>query len=390
MRVLYICGRIKPEVRGGTDLRIRGQIKVLSELSELAVFSIEYSEAQPIAGVEIWASERVTEEDQFITDRKYIKAVTIDGADPYYHRYSKKIEAKLKNLVDNFQPEVIIFSKLPQTPYLKIIKSCSSAYLVLDLDESSRQVMSSIGSIMEHPVSKLINTKIFESICKYETSILSQFNKIWVCSSLEVSHLKNQYGHDLPVVSIPNAIDLENYSFDTTRENRTIIYPADFGYFPNEHASNFIVNELIPLMPDFDFKFVGTNFPTWMLDLNVTNIEIVRNVPAMAPYLLKAGMMVIPLKAGAGTRLKALEAFASKLPVVSTKLGIEGLDVKDGEHVLIAETPAEFASQCNRLNSDPKLAATLTKNAHFFADSFFSTTLLKELIKAELTGATCE
>jgi glycosyltransferase involved in cell wall biosynthesis len=129
---------------------------------------------------------------------------------------------------------------------------------------------------------------------------------------------------------------------------------------------------------------VGRNIPKWMSDLEISNVEICENVPSMAPHLSEAGMMVIPLKAGAGTRLKALEAFASKLPVVSTELGIEGLDVKDGQHVLIAETPEEFANQCNRLISDSKLCTTLTENAYHFAEDFFSTSSLRKLIENEL------
>jgi len=384
VRVLYICARISPEVRGGTDLRVRNQLTVLSDLSELAVFTIEYSPAQPIPGVKLWVTDKVTEENQFVTDRKYIKAVTIDSAEPYYHRYNEKIEARLKKLVDEFQPEIIIFSKLPQTPYLKALKRFSDAYLILDLDESSERVMNSLGSVINHPVSKLINMKVFESICKYENSILTEFNRIWVCSNLEVQHLKEQYGRDLPVVNIPNSLDLKNYSLSIDRINRTVIYPADFGYFPNDHASKFIVVELLPLMENFHFKFVGSNIPKWMRDLKIGNVEIIENVPSVAPHLAEAGIMVIPLKAGAGTRLKALEAFASKLPVVSTKLGVEGLDVKDGQHVLIAETPEEFAEQCNRLITDSKLCNTLTENAHRFAEDFFSSSSLRNLIEKEL------
>jgi glycosyltransferase involved in cell wall biosynthesis len=354
-------------------------------LSDLAVFSLEYSEAQPIEGVKIWSSEKVKKEDRIVTDRKYIKEVIINDAEPYYQRYNKSVASKLKKLIDDFQPEIIIFSKLPQTAYLSMVESLSSAHLILDLDESSSQVRKSISSIITHPVSKLVNIKIFDSICRYESSTLPKFNKIWVSSDLEVKRLKEQYGHDLPVSNIPNSINLEIYvSNFEIKEIKSIIYPADFGYFPNDHASRFIVTELIPLMPSFNFQFVGSNFPHWMLALQMPNLQLNENVPEMAPYLSRAGIMVIPLKAGAGTRLKALEAFASKIPVVSTAIGVEGLDVKDGKEVLIAETPEDFVDACNRLVSDPRLYSILTKNAYNFAEAFFSYASLKNLIGSEL------
>ena len=74
-------------------------------------------------------------------------------------------------------------------------------------------------------------------------------------------------------------------------------------------------------------------------------------------------MMVVPLRAGSGTRIKILEAFRFGVPVVSTSIGAAGLDVEHGVHLLIADTPEEFSAACLRLMDDDSLAAALAKNA---------------------------
>jgi glycosyltransferase involved in cell wall biosynthesis len=137
-------------------------------------------------------------------------------------------------------------------------------------------------------------------------------------------------------------------------------------------------------MKDFKFQFVGSAIPKWMLDLNVDNVEVVSDVPSVAPFISKAAIMLIPLRAGAGTRLKALEAFASKTPVVSTQIGIEGLGVVDRKHVLIAETPEEFAQACQELISNPTLYKHLIESAFKFAETNFSHPALLNLMKKQI------
>jgi glycosyltransferase involved in cell wall biosynthesis len=73
--------------------------------------------------------------------------------------------------------------------------------------------------------------------------------------------------------------------------------------------------------------------------------------------------MVVPLFEASGTRYKILEAFAAKLPVISTRQGAEGLEVQDGKHLLIAEGAAEFASAVKQLAADEELANRLRENA---------------------------
>ena len=79
--------------------------------------------------------------------------------------------------------------------------------------------------------------------------------------------------------------------------------------------------------------------------------------------LMAADIVVVPIRFGGGTRIKILEAFAHRIPVVSTTVGCEGLDVVDGEHLLVADDPATFASACIRLHENADLRASLVAAA---------------------------
>jgi glycosyltransferase involved in cell wall biosynthesis len=113
------------------------------------------------------------------------------------------------------------------------------------------------------------------------------------------------------------------------------------------------------------------------------------DVPSVEPHYREATISVVPLRAGGGTRLKILEAFALGRPVVSTSVGCEGLDVIGGEHLFVADTPAAFAESCVTLLRNPGLRRTLTMNARQLAEQRYSWNAIEpqigELV-AELLG----
>jgi glycosyltransferase involved in cell wall biosynthesis len=93
-----------------------------------------------------------------------------------------------------------------------------------------------------------------------------------------------------------------------------------------------------------------------------TGINVAGYVSDPSPYLEQTGVMVVPLRAGGGMRVKILNALAQGLPIVSTKLGCEGIAVEAGCHLLIADTPEEFAQATMRLLENRKLADELGRN----------------------------
>ncbi|MBM4264259.1 MAG: glycosyltransferase [Deltaproteobacteria bacterium] len=109
-------------------------------------------------------------------------------------------------------------------------------------------------------------------------------------------------------------------------------------------------------------------------------------VPDMRPYFANASAMIVPLFQGSGTRFKILEAFASRLPVISTALGAEGLTVKDGKHLLLAETAEEFVEAIASLWNDDHLAQSLAEHGLALVTHHYSQEVAAQRLAAALNS----
>ena len=146
-----------------------------------------------------------------------------------------------------------------------------------------------------------------------------------------------------------------------------MLFQGNLGYPPNIDAAQWLATAIAPriraAVPATEVRLVGRP------GSNVTELHrpgvvtVVGEVPSMEEELARATVAVVPVRYGSGTRVKILESFAHRIPVVSTTLGAEGLDVEDGVHLLLADDPEEFAAATVRLLGDAGLRVRLTEAA---------------------------
>ena len=148
----------------------------------------------------------------------------------------------------------------------------------------------------------------------------------------------------------------------------TVLFHGTLRYPPNADAARFLVEEIAPslraMAPDTRIRLVG-RAPSWLESFaDPPRVTLVGRVPDIAAELAQADVVIVPLRYASGTRVKIVEAFAHRVPVVSTTIGAEGLDVVDGTHVLVADDATSLARACVRLLTDPTTRAKLLDHAH--------------------------
>jgi glycosyltransferase involved in cell wall biosynthesis len=168
--------------------------------------------------------------------------------------------------------------------------------------------------------------------------------------------------------AVPDADDFERSAVPRC-DRSGIICLSNFAWDPNVEAFAYLCHEVLPRMDPsilaaHPVQVVGNALDERICGYanGLDHVRMVGWVPSVVPYLAHARISVIPLLHGAGTKRKLIQALMGGTPSVTTSIGAEGLDVRDGEHVLIADTPVEFAVAIERLLTDADLWERLAEN----------------------------
>jgi len=176
---------------------------------------------------------------------------------------------------------------------------------------------------------------------------------------------------------VPNGADLQYLvpAIETPTPRR-MVFVGSMGYGPNVDAVEYFVHQILPQIvrhhQDAHLTIVGGGAGPAVSRLVGPHVSVTGWVPDVRPYVRSASVVVVPLRIGSGTRLKVLEALAMGKAIVSTPLGSEGIDVRDGEHVLIADDPRAFVQATTRIFADQTLMAALGRNGRRLVEQQYS------------------
>jgi glycosyltransferase involved in cell wall biosynthesis len=168
----------------------------------------------------------------------------------------------------------------------------------------------------------------------------------------------------------PNGFDTQSYQPlplppETTRP--ALLFVGSMSYEACVDAMVYFCQEILPRIRsqfgDVDLWIVGRDPSQQVRQLDGNGVHVTGRVADVRPYYQRSMVCVVPLRAGGGTRLKILEAMALGRPVVATSIGCEGLDVIDEEHLMIADSPEQFAEKTVRLLADATLRQRIGANA---------------------------
>lgn len=170
--------------------------------------------------------------------------------------------------------------------------------------------------------------------------------------------------------AVPTGVDCEFFRPPVQGATRPVMaFLGAMDWDANQDAVRWFTTEILPriraVVPDAEFLGIGRNPPAALRALaeNDPRIRLTGTVPDVRPHMAEAAIMVLPLRVGGGTRIKVYEAMAMGTPVISTSIGVEGLDCEHGRNVLIADNADDFAAAVIRLLRDPQQSATIAAEA---------------------------
>jgi len=280
---------------------------------------------------------------------------------PLLDRFSGH-EEQLRDFVAGQDYAVAVIEHFWCAPYLEAIAG-SAQRTILDLHNIESVWHASLAQTSA-PLSAFAHRRFSRAYQELEKHWLPRFDGILVASEPDRQRILPLNRH---VVVYPNAIPAvfacERVE-DERIEDNVIAFSGNLEFEPNRAAVAFFAAQVWPIcrrrFPGLRWRIIGKN-PQAVSHLVAgdPSIELTGPVDNAVACLARTRVAVVPILAGSGTRIKILEAWASGTPVVSTRIGAEGLDAEDGRHLLLADSPEDFAAAVNRLLEDGELRARL-------------------------------
>lgn len=234
--------------------------------------------------------------------------------------------------------------------------------------------------LRRNPFSFLRDYFIYLRLKRYEMRILRQINHTIVCSETDRGILESLCP-GLCISVVPNTVDTEFFTpLPSGNMKPVMMFTGTLWYEPNADAVKVLARDIVPKLetefPDIKLYIVGDKKGA---DLSAykknKTLVFTGEVKDIRLYFKKSSIFLAPIRMGSGTRLKILAAMAMGLPVVSTRIGCEGLAVTDGENICLAEKPEEFRRVVSRLLNDPKFFHKIAWGGRNLVETYYSRTV---------------
>ena len=270
-------------------------------------------------------------------------------------------DTQLERMAAGKQYEIGVIEHFWCAPYVELLsRFCGK--VVLDL-HNVESVLHERCATFSHGAVKAGHRRFAQASRKLEIELLPRFSLVLTPSETDAQTIRGiapqtrveVYPNAFPLVPIPGPIE---------KKRPAVIFSANFEYHPNIDAVEFLASEIWPEVrrrhPELILRLVGRgDAAIRRLVKPGAGIEITGPIEDAFAEIAQGTIVIAPLRAGSGTRLKIIEAWAAARPVVATPLAAEGLDARHGENLLLASTALEIASAVDWLLAEPTLGKRL-------------------------------
>lgn len=283
------------------------------------------------------------------------------SAQPWFYQFSGPDQVDAVRTALNKKYDLVFVSRLgAMLPVMRA--GVKPARLFFDLDDVEHVANLRKSLASPRSIGKTIHCTHSLALLAAERKAATLSNGMFVCSDRDRTYLR-RWGFGRKVEVVPNAVPMPALN-ETDAGTESLMFVATYLYRPNADGAQRLLTRIWPLIrarrPQARLIIAGPNpqgIPAFGSDL--PGIEFTGFVQDLDALYARSSVIVCPLMVGAGTRVKLLEAGSFAKPIVSTAMGAEGLDLKDGSEILIRDSDAEFAQACCRLLEDASLRKKL-------------------------------
>lgn len=301
---------------------------------------------------------------------------------------SKKFAKRLKFLLDKHQYDAIHVQHLRMAQYAIDLFHPNK---ILDLPDAFSLYWQRRKGIKRNYFVRVLDQIESKKVMVYEKFILGKFTKNLVCSSEDAQFLREKHGSD-NVMILPNGVDVHTFKpmHHDYSHHHTLLFTGNMDYAPNVDAVIYFAEQILPLVLEkFEVLFIiaGQRPIDSVKALhNGKTIVVIGFIDDLTQTYNDGSVVVAPLRFGAGTQNKVLEAMAMGIPVVCSNIGFEGLGIQDGEGAFMRKDTNAFAEQVIALLSSSDLRKATGEKGVQVIQSRFSWESIAQTLEAYFKG----
>ncbi len=376
MKILQLCKKIPYPLKDGESIAVTYMSKALHDAGcEVTLLSMNtskhYTQLSEITeGFDHYKNVHVTDLNN---DLNPIDAfVNLFSKDSYHvSRFvCDKFESKLKEILSTEDFDIVQLETFYLTPYIPVIKKYSKAIVSLRAHNIEHEIWERITSNTSSPVKKWYLNHLTNKLRNYERNHVNEYDYIITVSDRDLKRFKG-IGYTNGAMATPIGLNLKDYiEVNPKTDNNGICFIGALDWMPNIEGLQWFLKNVWPILQKSNaglkFHIAGRNTPDSIMKLASKNIVVHGEVPNAQLFMSRFPVMVVPLFSGSGTRVKILEGLALERGIVTTSIGLEGINARHEKEILIADDPTTFAQSINKLLSSDKLLTDMGKKGKAF------------------------
>lgn len=376
MNILFLSNWYPYPPINGAKIRIYNLIRQLAKRHEITLLSFSQTIPYEEAKKQIPILEQYCRSVDIIPAKKYSPRsfAGYQGLFSFQPRivaqtYSREMERLVNKKINSESFDVIIASEVNAPSVTSLIASRINGIPKI-IDALEIGIFKNDYYDEQKLIRRIRNGMTWLKLKEFTRNILRNSQICTVPSAIEKQNIVEIISNNIDVEIVPHCIDLTYYEgqFGIPKQN-SLVFTGSFTYRANEDAAFFFLEMIYPRIkskiPDVTVKVVGStngvDISSWPIDDNVTFTGLLEDV---RPTISGSMLSVVPLRTGAGTRLKIIESMALGTPVVSTSKGAEGLEVTHGKNIIIADDPGDFAKSVLDVLQDRQFYERLSLAGH--------------------------
>jgi len=298
--------------------------------------------------------------------------------------YTEKFRNTLEALLDENDYDIIQLEGSYMGMYMPSIRSHSSAKVAMRAHNLEYEIWERTAKNAMF-LKRYYFSNLAKRIKNLEASLLNSFHAMIPITQRDANSLKD-LGCKIPMHITPTGIDVE----ESKQSNKDIEYPSVFhigalDWPPNQEGLLWFFEKVWPLVlekhPKLKFYLAGRNASPKIKSLVATNLIFLGEVESATAFMNTKAIGVVPLLSGSGMRIKIVEGMALGKSMITTSIGVEGIPATDGENIMIADKPEEFAEKLGLMLDDKSLFDRIGKQAYSFVhESFDNKVIAKSLL----------